>query len=316
MSRKGLTRGVLIGGAALSSLALINARIARDSVPLERDCAGPGLRATWWRYGMVDYRLTGKGKPLLLLHGIHAAASAYEMRHQLAALADQFRVYAPDLLGFGYSDRPPLVYTSSIYVELIGDLLRDVIGAPTDIIASSLTAAYAIETAARRPDLVRRLVLICPGGVGSLTAQPGPLSDLLYALLRSRVVGAALFNALTSRYSLRYFLAERCYHDPGHVTDEMVEAYWHMAHQPGGLWAPAAFLSQRLNRDVSQAWQSLTQPVLIVWGGQAQLAPVERVQHFLHLRPTTQVEVLDQCGILPHDEQAGRFNALVREFLG
>jgi pimeloyl-ACP methyl ester carboxylesterase len=129
-------------------------------------------------------------------------------------------------------------------------------------------------------------------------------------------LSALVFNGLTSRSSLRYFLAERCYHDPGHVTDEMVNDYWHMAHQPGGLWAPAAFLSQRLNRDVSQAWQSLTQPVLIVWGGQAQFAPVERVQQFLHLRPTTQVEILDRCGILPHDEQAERFNTLVRDFLG
>jgi pimeloyl-ACP methyl ester carboxylesterase len=237
------------------------------------------------------------------------------MRHQVATLADRFRVYAPDLLGFGYSDRPPIAYTSSTFVALIGDLVRDIIGEPTDVIASSLTAAYAIENAARYPDLFRKLILVCPGGVGSLSSPPGPVGEAIYALLRSPVVGTAVFNALTSRASLRYFLAEKSFFDPHLVTDEMVETHWQMAHQPGGQWAPAAFLSQRLNRDVRQAWQSLTQPVLIVWGGQAQPTPVETVQHFLHLRPTTDVQIFDRCGILPHDEHARRFNTLVQDYL-
>jgi pimeloyl-ACP methyl ester carboxylesterase len=316
MSRKGLTRGLMIGGAALGSLALINGRIARDSIRLERHGADPSLRATWWRHGMVNYHVLGSGRPLLLLHGIHAAASAYEMRHQMASLADRFRVYAPDLLGFGYSDRPPIEYTGSTFVALIGDLVRDLIDEPTDVIASSLTAAYVIENAARHPDLFRRLILVCPGGVGSRPSQPGPAGDALHALLRSPVVGTALFNALTSRASLRYFLAEKCFFDPQLVTDEMVETHWRMAHQPGGQWAPAAFLSQRLHRDVRQAWRSLTQPALIVWGGQAQFTPVENVQHFLHLRPYTDVQIFDRCGILPHDEHAHRFNTLVQDYLG
>jgi pimeloyl-ACP methyl ester carboxylesterase len=316
MSRKGLAQGLLMGSAALGSLALINARIARDSVPLEWDCTDPVLRAYWWRYGIINYRVAGTGSPLLLLHGIHAAASGYEMRHQVRLLADHFRVYVPDLLGFGYSDRPPIAYTASTYAELIGDLVRDVIGEPTDVVASSLSAAYAVANAARRPDLFRRLVLACPAGVGSLSSPPSPVGNLLYALLRSPVVGTALFNALTSRASLRYYLAQQTFFDADKVTAEMVEDYWRVAHQPGGQWAPAAFLGQRLNLDASRAWCSLSQPVLLVWGAQARPTPVETAQRFLHLRPSTPLEILDRCGILPHDEQADQFSALVRGFLG
>jgi pimeloyl-ACP methyl ester carboxylesterase len=120
----------------------------------------------------VFHKSLGQGEPLVLLHGFNAGASSYEMRRQVALLAEDYQVFAPDWLGFGLSDRPKLTYTAQLYCELLDSFMRNVVRAPAHIIASSLAGAYVIHNAAQSPDLYQRLVLIAPTGIESLANPP------------------------------------------------------------------------------------------------------------------------------------------------
>ena len=275
----------------------------------------PGRNHDWaWRHGRVRYTTLGEGSPLVLLHGIHAAASAFEMRQVFEPLARHFAVYAVDLLGFGKSERSPIHYSGELYGQLLQDFLDEVIGRPAPIVASSLSAAYAASSAARRPETVERLVLICPTGEAGITSS-GLRSELAYWTLRAPIHGEAAFNALVSRPSIRRFLERGVYADPALVTDAVVDQNWATAHQPNARYAPAAFLGRRLNFPLHARLARVRQPTLLVWGRAARFTPLSEAAPLRRANPRARLCVIDDAGMLPHDEQPDRFLDAVVPFL-
>jgi pimeloyl-ACP methyl ester carboxylesterase len=310
-------RALLAGGAAVGAAATFNALASRGVAPLENLISGDDAWFDWrGRRLFYSHRKprTGKARPVLLLHGIHAAAWSYEWRSNVDALAESHEVYALDLLGFGMSARPQAKYSARLYLRLIDDFARHAIGHPTTLIASSLTAAYAAVLGARDPGQYPSLVLIEPTGLVRRNGAATTRGEVARLVVDAPVVGPAVFNALASRRSLRYWL-ERAYVDLEFVTPELVDIYYRAAHQPGARHAPAAFFSGHLNLDVRGAVRRLRQPVMLIWGEQAVETPVEDARGFLALNQGIQLTILDPAGMLPHDEQAAEFNAVVTKFL-
>src|SRR4051812_20643508 len=252
------------GTAGVAGVELFNRSVTLDPAELEEQL--PVTPTMWqWRLGKVAlYEKGSAADPaVLLLHGHNAAASAYEMREPFMRLAGKYHVFAPDLLGYGLSDRPAVEYDDQLYISLITDMLREVVQRPAIVIASSLSAAYAIEVAAANLEWVTRLVLVCPTGVRRLTEQSAG-GKAIETLLRAPLVGQALFYGIASRISIKTFLASQTYYDKSKVTDALVEDYYRTAHLPGAKYAPAAFVSGRLYHDAREAWTRLEQPVLLV----------------------------------------------------
>jgi pimeloyl-ACP methyl ester carboxylesterase len=303
----------LSSGAAIGAAAAFNALVGHDVPPLENSIGGE--EGTFrWRGHRVAYTRRGTGSPLLLVHAIHAAASSYEWREVVDALAEKNTVYTIDLIGFGLSDRPRARYTARFYIGLIGDFAVQVIGKPCVLVASSISAAYAIVLGARDPSRFPGLVLIEPTGLSRLHEAPSTGGDTARFAFETPVVGTALFNGLVSRRSLRYYL-ERIYSDDALVTEEMIDAYFCTAHQPGAKYAPAAFVAGHLNLDVRRALRRLAQPALLVWGEHASETPVEEARGFLTAKPDLDVAIFDHAGDLPHDERPDEFIEAVTAFL-
>ena len=308
-------RGLLAAGTALAGMELFNRSVALPYEELEWQL--PVEPTFWqWRYGRVAVYQAGSpdNPPLLLLHGQNAAASADEMRQPFERLSERFHVYAPDLLGYGLSDRPDIEYTPDLYTELIEDILKEVVQQPAYVLASSLTSAYAIQAAYEAPEWIRALVLVSPTGLTALTRQ-SPAGKAIGALFRIPVVGQALYNGLASHASIRYFLEGQTYFDSTLVTDGMVERYYRRSHVPGARYAPAAFVSGQLYWDVNDVWPQLEQPVLIVWGKEARFTPPEHAIQFVATNPNTDVEEIGASGIIPHDEQPEQFANMVGNWL-
>lgn len=306
-------KALISGGAALGVAATFNALIGKSVDPLENLIGG---EEDWfyWRGHRIAYTRRGGGPPMLLVHGISTTASSFEWRFTVDELARQQTVYTIDLLGFGRSDRPAIRYSARLYLALITDFVAQVIAAPVVLAASSLSAAYAIVLGARDPGRFPALVLIEPTGLVRLHKSPSAAGDVARYAVDSPVLGTAVFNAMVSRRSIRDYL-ERHYVDGEIVTEEMVEAHYATAHQPGAKYAPSAFLSWHLNLDVRRALRRLLQPALLVWGEQAVETPVEDVRGFRALRPEMDIAILDPAGSLPHDERPDDFNEIVTTFL-
>ncbi|HEU4454242.1 MAG TPA: alpha/beta fold hydrolase, partial [Longimicrobium sp.] len=133
-----------------------------------------GMRIEYVPWGDVHYAYyvrEGRGRPVVLLHSINAAASAHEMRPLAKALLrDRERpVYALEWIGFGHSDRPEIEYEPEVMEDQLEHFLERVVrpAGGADVIGLSLGADYAAEVARRRPDLVRSLVAIEPAFEGA-----------------------------------------------------------------------------------------------------------------------------------------------------
>lgn len=308
-------RSLLAAAGALVGLGAFNRSVTLPRAELHPQL--PTVPEMWqWRYGAVAVYKAGDPEkpPLLLLHGHNAAASAWEMREPFARLSEHFHVYAPDILGYGLSDRPDIDYTAQLYVEFIEDILREVVQQPAALLASSLSSAHAIEAAFSNPEWITRLVLVCPTGVRTLTEQStaGKATEML---LRVPVLGQAIYNGIASRLSIRYFLESQTYFDSTLVTDELVDINYRTAHVPGARYAPSAFVSGKLYWDARDAWSRLEQRVLIVWGKEARLTPVSDAAAFLATNPNAELEEIGAAGIIPHDEQPEQFATIVAAWL-
>ena len=299
-------------GAGAAAVAAANNAVFAQAKALGNTLGGD---ARFWPgpYGDVFYTKQGQGtSPVVLLHGLYAGASGYEWRKNFDALSEHELVYAPDWLGFGLSDKPRIRYTAAQYIEQLNQFLREVVKEPCTLIASSLASAYAVQAAADQPELVQKLVLICPTGFRHLAKAPDAKAETLYQLIHAPLLGTTLHNAVTSLASLRYYLMNQTYFDPSFVDDALLDHYSTAAHQYGAQNAPPSFYSGLLNHSIAEVFPTLTQKTLrIVWGREARLTPLSDAEAFLAANPHAELTVLDKSGILPHDEQAQAFNRLV-----
>jgi pimeloyl-ACP methyl ester carboxylesterase len=208
-------------------------------------------------------------EPLVLLHSINAAASAIEMRPLFERYRGRRPLYVLDLPGFGHSDRSRRRYTPQLYAATIIEFLEAAVGRPADVVALSLTAEFAAMAALRRPELIRRLVLLAPTGLEERpsalrTAHRTGRSGRIRRVLSVPGLAQPLFDLLVSRASIRFFLAlqfARELPDP-----DLIRYAWASAHRPGARHAPIAFLSGELFPPGIRetVYRRLTQPVLVL----------------------------------------------------
>jgi pimeloyl-ACP methyl ester carboxylesterase len=314
--------GLIIGGAGAvaGGLALNNARIWAAIPPLESKLPGEN-RYFRSRQGIVFYKETAQGAegklPVVFVHGIGAGNSSYEWLQNIGPIAEQHKVYAYDLLGFGNSDRPTLRYTAEVYIKQLTEFLDEVVKQPAYVIASSLGASYAAQVAYRRPELIKKLVLTSPTGINRAAGNNGVqiMPPFLYFLLRSPILGKAIYSGVTSRNYIRSYMENQMFLDKSLITDEMVEQYYVAAHQPGAQYPAYSFFTGRLNAEIGQTMGRIDQPVLLVQGRENHQTSTEEGESLRRQNQAAQLINLAGARLVPHWEQAAEFNKAVLDFL-
>lgn len=264
--------------------------------------------------GLVSYYSAGpeSGTPLLLVHSINAAPSAFEMRPLFEHYRTSRPVLAPDLPGFGFSDRSDRRYAPELFEKALTGLLREVIRVPTDLVGFSLGADFAAAAARSAPELVRSLVLISPTGFSTRTMPGGRTGERIHGVLRLPGLSQGLFAALTTRASIRYFLGLSFV---GPVPVELIDYAYATAHQPGARHAPLYFLSGQLfTPDAAKAlYPAVTQPVLVLHDRDANLN-FDLLPDFVRDRPRWRVERIAPTLGLPHWEKPIETTAAMDRF--
>jgi pimeloyl-ACP methyl ester carboxylesterase len=309
---------VIAGGAGVAALAAVNASIQRHANDPDDNALGGVAKFFSWKHGRIFYKESGTqnpGTPIVFVHGIGAGVSSFMWRKNFDVLGQKFRVYALDLLGFGFSDKPASApYSPDLYVELISDFIREVTGGPVNVVASSLGAAYVVRVAEEHPELIRAMILNAPAGYDdALSTRPGMAGAAFYGLLQSPVLGTSFYNVMASERSIRDYARHTLFYDYRRVTNRFVSHLYATSHQAGAQHAIAAFLSGYLNIDMRAAFSRLAQRVILVWGKQDQTSPLAKASALLDLNPKAELEVFDFCRMLPEQEHPELFNALVRE---
>lgn len=302
--------GLSFSGALIFTAIVALRHFLETPIRLESPLPGESHYYKWKR-GYIFYKVLGapEAPPLLLLHTPELAASAYEMRKIMEPLAQHYRVYAPDLIGFGLSDRPAIDYSAETYVTLSRDFLTDVVKQPATIIASRISCNYAVATAATSPSLCERLVLISPVALEGVQEQgyllPArktgiPFMNAWPELLQTTPVEWLLYPMLSTRFALRTVLAKQ----HALISDADLDYFYATTHQLGAQHASMALLAGKLEQDVSQQLETVQQPVLVIWGARG-LNDARRSgsqQDASWTKAHTRLVLLPDTGLAVHEE--------------
>ena len=308
-----MARATLIGGAFLGVAAGVNAWIATRSGTPRHELGGVFGRYPW-RFGDIAYTVVGEGTPLVLVHGLGAGNSMAEWSEVFPLLREHFTVYAFDFLGWGLSDQPDMTYEAADYVSQLTNFIEDVVGRPCVVAASSDGCAYAIEAAARLPNLVSQLVLTCPPIVPEQQIVAPPAAQLIERLVTLPIVGATLNNVLASRRSIEYFARHQLFYDKSLVDDDFVARHGSRAHRKGARRSLATFLSGRARLDARATWSQLEQPALLIWGRNAAISGLETAPEWLAMKPDAHLEIIEEAMLLPHYEHAQQWTDRVLDW--
>ena len=249
----------------------------------------------------------GQGKPVVLLHGSGAGVSAWaNWRNLIPKLSDRYRVLAPDLAGFGYTEIPEAFEFRfmATWIEQIEALL-DTLGVKSaHWVGNSFGGALTLWMAAQRPDLCDRLVLMGPGG------WPTKVNENLEALWSykpsvenmKRLMDIMAFD----RTLVTDVLAELCYR-----ATTLPGAHWRFERifpPPHQRWLDAQSLS-------IEALQTITNETLIIHGRDDRVVDPQSSWHLHQHLMHSQLHYIGRCGHWTQIEHPARFQTLVQNFL-
>ncbi|MBB1073835.1 alpha/beta hydrolase [Rhodoferax sp. 4810] len=217
--------------------------------------------------------------PLVLIHSINAAPSAFEMKPLFDHYRTTRRVYVPELPGFGGSDRSDRPYTPELYANAIVAFLVNVVKQRADVMAFSLSSEFLARAALVSPEWFNRLVMLSPTGFNRRGLPTGRTGRALHRFFTLPGLGEGLYNLLTVRPSIRYFLRSSYVGEP---PAELIDYAYLTAHQPGARHAPYYFLSGQLfTTDVMNLiYAKIEQPVLAIYDRDAHVS-FETLPNFL-----------------------------------
>lgn len=254
----------------------------------------------------TNYHDIGHGSNVMLIHGSGPGVSAWaNWRLTLPELAKHHRVIAPDMVGFGFSERPAnLKYTMDTWVAQLVGLLDVLEIEKTSLIGNSFGGALALCMAIRYPERINKLVLM--GSVG----VPFTLTEGLDSVWGYK-------PSLAAMKSLLDIFA----YDRSLVTDELAELRYKASVRPGFQESFSAMFPSPRQRWVDAMAsdlddiQSLSHSTLIVHGRDDAVIPLQNSYDLHQYIRRSELHVFGQCGHWTQIEHARRFNKLVNDFL-
>lgn len=257
---------------------------------------------------MIVIDRTGHGKPLVLLHGV--GASRVVWRRVIPELAVDRLVLVPDLPGLGQSAPVEDGFCLGSVADALADALSEQAGEPFDLVGNSLGGAVAILIAHRRPELVRRLVLVAPAG---FTPRPPALSAMLGlfsgpSISLRRLLGTAVGGSASARRVLLWGTIAQ----PQRLSSEDARAMLHASRGSARIGAAVAAV---LQADLRTELAELQVPLGLIWGERDRIIPLATLDLIRAVRPDVTARTIRDAAHVPQMERPGEFVVALTEML-
>jgi 2-hydroxymuconate-semialdehyde hydrolase/2-hydroxy-6-oxo-octa-2,4-dienoate hydrolase len=254
----------------------------------------------------TSYLEAGSGETVLMLHGSGPGVSALaNWQHNIPTLAQRFQVLAPDIVGFGTTERPEdIVYSLRIWTDHVWAFM-DARGIErAGVVGNSLGGRIALQMATDQPDRIAKMVLMGTPGVGmtpteGLAALRGyePSHDAMRELLRNYfAVDPAMIT--DNHVKIRYEAS---------IADGAYEAYRAMFFDPRHAGSELGITENEV--------RGISTPTLLIHGREDKVVPLQVSVTMVGLLPNADLHVFSACGHWTQIERADEFSALVADYL-
>lgn len=254
----------------------------------------------------TNYHESGDGQTAVLLHGSAHGVSAYANWHQtIPYLSERLHILAPDIPGFGYTERTGFTYGMPSWVEHILQFLDALKIDKASFVGNSFGGGLSLAIACMAPDRVEKLVLM---GSGGLSFKPTP------GLIRA-------WSYTPTKRNMQDLL-ETFVFDKSLVTDELIEQRYQASLLPGAgdvfkYLAPPHFRDPgyKTGGIPEQQLRAISHDTLILHGREDPIIPPALSVKLNQLIDRSELHIFGQCGHWVQAEHKNRFNRLVRDFL-
>ncbi|MHB8105265.1 MAG: alpha/beta fold hydrolase, partial [Dehalococcoidales bacterium] len=252
------------------------------------------------------------GSPVVLVHGLGGFVENW--MHNIDALAQRHRVYAMDLVGFGRSDKTPLIKDIYTLVDFISDFMNTQNINKASLVGSSLGGGLVLQFALQSPQKVEKLVVTDNAGMGRdviIDFKACSLPFLGEFLIQPSLKGTEK-------------LWKQIVYDPALVTPELVKMCYELGALPGAAKSLLSALRAGINlggqrtkltKALLNDLGKIKSPTLVFWGKQDRIIPVAHAQITAAKIPGARLHVFDRCGHMPMYERPDEFNKMVLDFL-
>lgn len=277
-----------------------------------------------WRGFPICYQAQGNtGPAIVLVHGF--GASLGHWRKNIPVLAQNCRVFAIDLIGFGGSAKPKpnfeLDYTFETWGQQIADFCREVVGDSVFLVGNSIGCIVAMQAAVDNPDIVRGIALLnCSLRLlhdrkrTSLPWYRRIGTPVLQRILSIRSVGNFFFNQIAKPKTVRKILLQ-AYADAEMVSDELVDILMSPARDPGAVAVFLAFTAYSSGPLAEDLLPILSCPAIIIWGAADPWEPIDLGRKLADYPQVLKFIPLEGVGHCPQDEAPDVVNPILQDWI-
>lgn len=300
-----------------------------------RDHADWGVHQEWqWRGHRCHWRHLGDAShpPLVLLHGF-ATGCGHWRRNAGVLAAAGWSVYGLDLLGFGGSSQPSLRLDNRLWARQVHNFLQEVVGEPAVLVGHSLGGLVALSCSVFFPRWVLALIAAPLPDPALLSLSPADLRDRRWrrspwrrtlkrwlVFLLCRLLPLEVFVPLLAHSPLLDLAIQSAYRTPVIGDEELHRLIARPARQAGAvrsLRAMSVAMALRPQRATAPSLlKRLSHPMLVIWGEQDALVPLEVAWQCQSFQDQLVVNVVPGAGHCPHDEKPVLFNEILLRWLG
>lgn len=268
-----------------------------------------------WRFGDIYYTKSGKGSPILLIHDLNPFASSYEWKAMAEILSKEYTVYTIDLLGCGRSSKPNLTYTNFLYVQMISDFVKNVIGQRCDVMATGLSSSFVVMACHNDSELFNKIFMVNPEKLLYLSGIPGKRSKVIKYIMCIPIIGASIYHMFVNRENLEYLFTEKYFYNPFKVTQKHLDVYHESAHlsESNGRFLLASLNGFYINANIKSALKKIDNSIYII-GGKRQENIEQIVDEYTSVNLAIESVLIPDTKLLPHLEAPDKFYRIFKIF--
>ena len=256
----------------------------------------------------IRYIDSGSGIPLVFIHGF--GASIYSWRKNLDPISKYHRICAPDLPGFGYSDKPlDADYTIDAYAEFIIQFMDKLQIQQAILVGHSLGGGIALLASLKYPSRVKALIL--------LDAEAYPITPPLMLKVAKLPVIRSIIHRAIGEWVVRISL-KRSYYDHSLITDHLVDEYYRPFLTENGK-AVAIKVLQAMDfaklKELPRRYRRIRKKTLIIWGKEDQISRIHLAHKLKKDLPNARLKIIAQSGHLVQEEKPEVVNRAILNFV-
>lgn len=323
-SQKTLATIGAIVSAGLAGMHYTNILLSKHACKEELLYAKEGSYYSF-RFGNIFYTKQGNGQPILLIHDLNPVCSHIEFNSLIEELSTDYTVYTIDLLGCGRSDKPSITYTAYLYVQMINDFIKNVIGEPTHIIVSGASSSPVLLACGSNPELYDRLILINPPSLQQSNKIPTAFLKIFKTWIEIPIIGTFFYYCTFSRKKINQLLEKEvfCLPAAGETSSYLlrhrkkcVDYLYESSHLNGygAKYLYSSLKARYLNANALNAIKNIDHSISIIMGKEKSDYE-QRIDEYKQLNCSIESAVLPKTKHVPHLENPSKLLDVCKIFL-